>query len=322
MANALFFVLLILYVIPMVSPMELRHLRYFAAVAAHGSFSRAANQLHLTQPALSRQVKSLEDEIGLTLIVRGPNTSSLTSAGEAFYEEVKDILARVDVAVRRIKARPRGEKLRIGYVHSLTAGIMPRVVKRFRSYNKHVFLELSDLTTQAMCHMAAAGQIDMAILPKSLEPHFNGFQWVELQRLAPVLVVSKKNPLAGLTGIHPERLRDKMLFGLGADKYPEYAPRLKAILKPFGVKPQLYDQTSEDIAALFIAIEANAGIAVLTEGILPMLPAKLTVRRFSPEPAPLLIAAATPALRPNPHSEAFLKLLLEEINKSSHRKQK
>jgi DNA-binding transcriptional LysR family regulator len=108
--------------------MELRHLRYFAAVAAHGSFSRAAKQLHLTQPALSRQVKSLEDEIGVALIVRGQNTISLTSAGEDFYEEAKDILARVDVAVRRIKTRPQEETLRIGYVHSLTAGIMPTVI--------------------------------------------------------------------------------------------------------------------------------------------------------------------------------------------------
>jgi LysR family transcriptional regulator, benzoate and cis,cis-muconate-responsive activator of ben and cat genes len=300
--------------------MELRHLRYFAAVATHGSFSRAANQLHLTQPALSRQVKSLEDEIGIALIVRGQNTISLTSAGEAFYEEAKDILARVDVAVRRIRTRPRGEKLRIGYVHSLTAAVMPRVVKRFQSYNKHVFVELSDLTTRAMCQKAATGEIDMAILPKSLESHFKGFQWVELQRLAPVLVVSKKNPLAKLSRIHPEKLRDGVLLGLGADKYPEYAPRLKAILKPFGVHPQLCDQTSEDIAALFIAIEAQAGMAVLTEGILPMLPAALLVRRFSPELAPLLIAAAMPTLRPNSHSEAFLKLLLEEINKSSRRK--
>ena len=102
--------------------MELRHLRYFAAVAAHGSFSRAAIQLHLTQPALSRQVKSLEDEIGVALIVRGQNTISLTSAGEDFYEEAKDILARVDVAVRRITRLPL-EKLRIGDLHSLTAGI-------------------------------------------------------------------------------------------------------------------------------------------------------------------------------------------------------
>src|SRR5258708_537502 len=90
LANAVFLGLLILLVIPNVQSMELRHLRYFAAVAALGSFSRAANQLHLTQPALSRQVKGLEDEIGVALIVRGQNTISLTSAGEAFYEEAKE----------------------------------------------------------------------------------------------------------------------------------------------------------------------------------------------------------------------------------------
>ncbi|HEV2390934.1 MAG TPA: LysR family transcriptional regulator [Verrucomicrobiae bacterium] len=300
--------------------MELRHLRYFAAVAAHGNFSRAANQLHMTQPALSRQVKNLEDEIGVALVVRGQNTISLTSAGENFYEEAKDILARVDVAVRRIRTRPQGEKLRVGYVHSLTAGIMPRVVEQFQTFNRGVFLELSDLTTETMCQRAAAEQIDIAILPKSLETHFKGFQWVELQRLAPVLVISKKSPLAKLAKIHPEKLREKTLLGLGADKYPEYVPRLKAILEPFGVKPQLRNHTSEDIAALFIAIEAQAGMAVLTEGIFPMLPSTLTVIRFSPELAPLLIAAGTPTLRPNPNSEAFLKILLEEMNRSSRRK--
>ena len=193
-------------------------------------------------------------------------------------------------------------------------------MKRFHSLNKHVYLELSDLTTHTMCQKAAAGEIEMAILPKSLEPHFEGFQWVELQRLAPLLVLSKKNPLAKIGKLHPEKLRDEVLYGLGADKYPEYVPRLQAILKPFGVKPKLCNHTSEDIAALFIALEANAGMAVLTEGVLPMLPATLTVRRFSPELAPLLIAAAMPALRPNPYAEAFLKLMMEEINKSSRRK--
>lgn len=316
----MFFASLILLVIPMMARMELRHLRYFAAVAAHGSFSRAAKQLHLTQPALSRQVKSLEDEIGVPLIVRGQNAISLTSAGEDFYEEAKDILARVDVAVSRIKTRPQDEMLRIGYVHSLTAAIMPRVMRRFQSHNKNVLVELSDLTTHAMCQKAAAGQIDMAILPKSLESHFEGFQWVELGRLSPVLVVSKKNPLAKMGKIHPEMLREELLIGLGADKYPEYVPRLKSILKPFGVKPKLCNHTSEDVAALFIAIEVKAGMAVLTEGVLPMLPATLTVRRFYPELAPLLIAAALPALRPNPHAEAFLKLLLAEVNKSPRHK--
>ena len=67
--------------------MELRHLRYFTAVAAHGTFRKAATILHLTQPALSRQVRDLEDELGVTLIKRGRNFATLTDAGELFYEE-------------------------------------------------------------------------------------------------------------------------------------------------------------------------------------------------------------------------------------------
>jgi len=84
--------------------------------------------------------------------------------------------------------------------------------------------------------------------------------------------------------------------------------------------PKLCNHTSEDVAALFIAIEVKAGMAVLTEGVLPMLPSTLTMHRFFPELAPLLIAAALPALKPNPHAEAFLKILLDEFNKSSRRK--
>ncbi len=74
--------------------MELRHLRYFTAVAAHGTFRRAAAILHLTQPALSRQVRDLEDELGVELLKRGQNSTTLTDAGELFYEEAREVLAR------------------------------------------------------------------------------------------------------------------------------------------------------------------------------------------------------------------------------------
>ena len=86
--------------------MELRHLRYFTAVAAHGSFRRAAAILHLTQPALSRQVRDLEDELGVIRLTRGRNFATLTDAGELFYEEAREVLARADLAVERV----RGDK--------------------------------------------------------------------------------------------------------------------------------------------------------------------------------------------------------------------
>ncbi len=92
--------------------MELRHLRYFVAVAAHGSFNRAAEILHLTQPTLSRQVKDLEEELDVPLLVRGQNTVKLTEAGELFYEEAREVIARADEAARRSAKRDSTRRLR------------------------------------------------------------------------------------------------------------------------------------------------------------------------------------------------------------------
>jgi DNA-binding transcriptional LysR family regulator len=83
--------------------MKLRQLRYFAAVVSHGNFSRAAEALHLTPRALSRQVKSLEDELGVALFKRESNSVSLTHLGQIFFEEAREVLARLEKAIRRVQ---------------------------------------------------------------------------------------------------------------------------------------------------------------------------------------------------------------------------
>ena len=104
--------------------MELRHLRYFVAVAEHGNFNRASGKLHLSQPALSRQVRDLEEEIGVPLFHRNTN-STLPKAGEIFYEEARDILARTDRAVQHMRGEVTVDILRIGYAPSLTQTSLP-----------------------------------------------------------------------------------------------------------------------------------------------------------------------------------------------------
>jgi len=83
--------------------MQLRQLRHFAAVAVHGNFSKAARQFHLTQPALSRQVRALEAELGVKLINRGKNSISLTPIGQSYFRQIRDVLAFLDQTVQRIK---------------------------------------------------------------------------------------------------------------------------------------------------------------------------------------------------------------------------
>jgi LysR family transcriptional regulator, benzoate and cis,cis-muconate-responsive activator of ben and cat genes len=177
-----------------------------------------------------------------------------------------------------------------------------------------VRLELSDLAPKQMSERAAAGQLDLMIAPAGIEGDTPEFQWTELRQLMPVLVLSPKHPLAKLRRIPPARLRDLPLFGLSRIYFPEYAPRLRAILKPFGISPKLADQTAEGIPPLFAALEANRAAAVLTEGIVGMLPRSLEVRPFSPALSATMIKAGVPSVRPNPRAEVFLRLLREAVD--------
>ena len=97
--------------------MELRHLRYFLAVGEALNFTKAAAQLRVAQPALSRQVQDLEDEIGVDLLRRSPRGVTLTAEGKLFLEEVRELLKRADESVEKVRALARGEygELHVGY---------------------------------------------------------------------------------------------------------------------------------------------------------------------------------------------------------------
>jgi len=299
--------------------MELRHLRYFAAVAAHGSFSRAANNLHLTQPALSRQVKDLEEELGVPLLVRGTNAVTLTEAGEVFYEEARDLLARADQAVQRVRGEARHEILRVGYGPSLTSGIMPRALEKFQAAVPRVRLELEDLSPREMSEKALAGQLDLVIVPASAETVIKGFQWTELRRMSLVLVMARDHPLAKLGKIPPRRLDGLPLHGLGRVNFPDYLPRLRAVLKPFGITPNFTVLVNDGVTTMFAGLEATQGAAILADGVVSVLPHSLLIRPFSPPLPEVVILAGLPADRPNVHAETFAKLLREEAERARAR---
>jgi DNA-binding transcriptional LysR family regulator len=295
--------------------MELRHLRYFAAVAAHGSFSRAAQNLHLTQPALSRQVKDLEEELGVPLLVRGNNAVTLTEAGEVFYEEARDLLARADQAIQRVRGEARHEILRVGYGPSLTSGIMPRALERFQATVPRVRIELEDLSPREMSEKAAAAQLDLVIVPASVEGSIKGFQWSELRRMSLVLVMAQTHPLAKLAKIPPKRLNGLPLHGLGRANFPDYVPRMRALLKPFGVTPDFTVLVNDGVTTMFAGLEATNGATILADGVISVLPRSLVMRSFSPALPDVVILAGRPAARPNAHAETFAKLLREEACK-------
>ena len=299
--------------------MEIRQVRYFMEVAAGGSFNQAAARLHLTQPAVSRQIKALEEELGVVLLARGKRSVALTPEGEIFYEEAQDLLAHIDRVVRRVQSSQSREVLRVGYVPSLVSDLLPKVIAHFKVLQPNVRVDLADMTPKEICERAAKGLIDVAIIPRGVESRLRGVELIEITRLDPVLVVPKGHRLAALSKIPPRILQNVQLYGLGRKDFPEYAPRLRAILKPCGVVPVLVSQTSDGTASLFAKMIADNGAAVLTEGVVDSLPASLVARPFRPALPPLVILAALFVSRPSLNAEGFARQLKEEAERRNLR---
>lgn len=291
--------------------MELRHLRYFTAVAAHGSFNRAAANLHLTQPALSRQVKDLEDELGVPLFVRGKNAVTLTDAGALFYEEARELLARADRAVQRVRRQAKSEVLRVGYAPSLVSGVLPRTLERFQNETPRVRVELSDLSPTEMWRLGKEGLVDLILGAADAESQMKDFTWIDARRLAPVLVLPKAHPLAKLKRIPPARLKDLPMIALNRAGFPEYDKFIRKVLKPHGVVPY-FAQSADGISSIFAALEAHGSVSVLTDGIASFLPNTLVMRPFFPALEPIEVVAGMPSVRPSPHAERFVQIFREE----------
>src|SRR6266536_81806 len=145
--------------------MELRHLRYFLAVADELHFGRAAVRLHIAQPPLSRQVRQLEDELGFDLFVRTPRRVRLTDAGRAFRDEARSILARVAEAAAAARRVAQGEAgaLAVGFVASATYALLPRLYRRFRERHPDIALALTEMSTAEQVEALRAGQIQVGL---------------------------------------------------------------------------------------------------------------------------------------------------------------
>ena len=293
--------------------MELRHLRYFIAVAKHGSFNRAAQTLHLTQPALSRQVKDLEEELSVPLLVRGKNAVTLTAAGDLFYEEAREILSRAELAVQRVRNQPQTDILCVGYAPSATAGALPHALQKFHAEHPRVRVELADLFPKDMMKKARDGELDIVITLESPGAPVPHFRWEELYRIRVVLVMPANHALAKLKRIPLSRLRDVPLVGLAPESFPEYVPHIKKILKPFNITPRFVALERDGVSTMFASIEAFGAIAILAESAVSFMPRPLVSRPCVPAPDPVVAKVGWSQRNPKPHASVFIEFLRQAI---------
>src|SRR5258707_3482128 len=169
--------------------MELRHLRYFLAVAEALNFTKAAALLRVAQPALSRRVQDLEDEIGVDLLKRSPRGVVLTAEGKVFLDKTRHILKLVDESVETVRALARGEygELHVGYAPSPTVEILPPALAAFQKAVPRVRVLLHDLSSDELFTDLQNGMLELAIMVPPADDQTAGIQF-EVLRTYPLCV--------------------------------------------------------------------------------------------------------------------------------------
>jgi DNA-binding transcriptional LysR family regulator len=169
--------------------MELRHLRYFAAVSEHLHFGRAAEQLHISQPPLTRQIQQLEEELGVTLFARTNRRVELTAAGKLLLTEAKPLLAQFDGLKHRVGESAAGRigKLAIGFISVADYHVLPSLLREFQSQFPQVILSLREATTDTQLDSLREGDIDIGIVLAPLNDSSLQFQSLFQEELVAVL---------------------------------------------------------------------------------------------------------------------------------------
>lgn len=208
--------------------MELRHLRYFEALASTLNFTRAAERLHIAQPPLSRQIQQLEDELGVSLIDRSVRPLALTRAGAFFYEQAMQILARVQEVSKATQRLGSGSRrwLGVGFVPSLLYGALPKAVHEFMNRHPGIDVLLSELTSVQQVEALRAGRIDVGF----------GRVAIDAEGLINTLVVDEPlvaalpatNELARLKNVTLQLLSAQVVILYPAQPRPSFADQVMA----------------------------------------------------------------------------------------------
>ena len=199
--------------------MELRHLRYFVAVAEMENVSRAALKLHVSQPALSRQIRDLEDEIGFSLLERTANSVRLTDAGLAFLDNARALLQNADEAVKKARAVASAEpaELHVGYSPTPVAEILPKILRTFQRKMPNVHVRLHDWSNNAIRDGLHDGRLQLGLIVPPLKASaLHDLRYEELFHERVCVAVALQHPFARRRAIPITEVAAEPLIGLSA----------------------------------------------------------------------------------------------------------
>ncbi|MGH8810948.1 MAG: LysR family transcriptional regulator [Advenella sp.] len=246
--------------------MELRQIRYFQCVARELSFTKAARILHIAQPPLSRQIKMLEEELGVTVFERLGRGIVLTDAGRYFLDQTEKMTQRLEETINATRRIGKNDRIwfGVGFVPSTLYGHMPALIRQLRQLNTQVEIGLVEMTTLQQFEALKSGRIDIGVGRILLKDD-------EIERLVltdePLVVALPiSHHLAGKASVRLADIMDEPLILYPARPRPSYADHVLNLFRQKGYSPQVIQEVNELQTAIGL-VTATIGIAIVPESV-------------------------------------------------------
>lgn len=301
--------------------MELRHARYFVAVAEELNFRRAAERLHLAQPSLSTQIRLLEEDVGVQLLERDSHKVELTPAGRNFLESCRRLLQDAENYTKTARRIARGESvpLSIGFVPSLAHGLLPSVLRHFRQRFPDVQLFLSEMDSTAQIEQIARNRIDLGLIGLGLPKEIPELEIVPVAEERLVAAIPRDHKLAqkprasialrALAGEH---------FLLGSRlNAPVFNPWIIVLCQQAGFQPHIIQESGQPMTVLNY-VAAGLGITILPEQFSRLVTTEVCFIPLAPPTPGYRYCAARLRENRNPAVAHFIQIA-REVGKANHR---
>ena len=243
-------------------------MRYFLAVARARSFTRAAADLNMAQPPLSRQIQQLEEELGTTLIHRGSRPFQLTEPGRLFYEHCVQVLERIDdmQAVMRRLHLERVASFSMGFVASTLYGRLPEVIRAYRTARPGVELTLLEMTTMEQVVALKEGRIDVGFGRIPFDDPTITRVLLRNETLTVALPLNHAAVQQGRTGLRLAELQAETLIVYPKAPRPSYADQVLSVFRKHGIKPTGLYEVRELQTALGL-VAAEVGVCIVPAAV-------------------------------------------------------
>jgi len=291
--------------------MELRHLKYLIAVAETGSLTEAAeHRLHTSQPSLSRQIRDLEDQVGVALLSRSARGVTLTDAGKAFIDHARLALHQVEAAVEaaRRAAEPAKQRFAVGFLTGQEMNWLPKVMNVLRGELSNIDVTVSSDYSTDLAEAVARGKLDLAFM--RAEPDYDlDYQVVAREPL--VVLMPSDHPLAAQEAVDPLQLQGQPFIGMA-----QKARVLRAVIDGYlgrsGVR--LTPSQNVDNPAMVMSLVASTrGLTLIPAYVENLMPWSVVSRPLAGEPPTIDLAVGYRKTNPSPVLKLFLSHLEELV---------